>query len=98
MDDVGTFSLLVLADPASETSNLDPTTFRYVPGRREQYQAGLEVFTGQPLAGGFALFDTRPLRRLARTGDRSLHPELVRTIHGFDAVLVMTGSTPAANL
>lgn len=97
-ESAGSFSMLVLADPASETSNFNPATFAYVPGRREQYQAGMEPFTGQPLPGGFTLFDMAPLRRLARSGDRTLHPELVRTIHGFDAVLVMTGSTPATNL
>jgi hypothetical protein len=91
-----TFQLLVLAGATSETGNLDPQTFRYVPGHREQYQEGMEPFTGQ--AEGFTLFETAPLRGLARSGDRTLHPELVRAIHGFDAILVMAGSTPSHDL
>jgi len=90
------FQLLVLAGATSETGNLDIQSYRYVPGHREQYQAGMEPFTGQ--AEGFTLFDTHPMRAIARSNDRTLHPELVRAIHGFDAILVMTGSTPSTNL
>ena len=92
-----TFQLMVLAGAASETGNFDPQAYRYVPGRREQYQDGMEPFTGQAEAG-FTLFETAPLRGLARSGDRTLHPELIRAIHGFDAILVMTGSTPSHDL
>jgi hypothetical protein len=96
LEDRRAFQLLVLAGATSETGNLDPQTFRYVPGHREQYQEGMEPFTGQ--AEGFTLFETAPLRALARSSDRSLHPELVRAIHGFDAILVMAGSTPSHDL
>jgi hypothetical protein len=91
-----TFQLLVLAGAASETGNFDPQAYRYVAGHGDQYQEGMEPFTGQ--TQGFTLFETAPLRPIAHSGDRSLHPELVRVIHGFDAVLVMSGSTPSSNL
>jgi len=92
------FHLLVLAGPGRQTANLDPTTFRYVPGNRNQYGAGAELFHSSVLPSGFTLFDTAPLRAIAKSSDRDLHPELVRAIQGFDAVLVMTGSTPSTNL
>jgi hypothetical protein len=47
----------------------------------------------------FTLIDLRLLRPLV-FGQRhkALDAELVRTIHGFDALLVLTGSTASANL
>jgi hypothetical protein len=48
---------------------------------------------------GAAALDLRPLRPLV-FGQRhkALDADLVRTIHGFDALLVLTGSTASANL
>ena len=47
----------------------------------------------------FTLIDLRPWRPLV-FGQRheALDAALVRTIHGFDALLVLTGSTASANL
>ena len=47
----------------------------------------------------FTLMDLRPWRPLV-FGQRhkALDADLVRTIHGFDALLVLTGSTASANL
>jgi hypothetical protein len=92
------YSLLVLAGAGRDTGNFDPTTYSYRAGRREQYQAGMEPFTGQAFDDAFTLFDTAPLRPIARSSARDLHPELIRAIHSFDAILVMSGSTPATNL
>ena len=63
-----------------------------------QYQEGMELLLGQAWPDAFTLFDTAPLRPIARSSARDLHPELARAIHGFDAILVMSGSTPSANL
>ena len=92
------FHLLVLAGPDSDTSNFDPQAYTFRPGRREQYQGGMELIARQAWPDAFTLFDTAPLRPIARSNARDLHPELARAIHGFDAILVMSGSTPAANL
>lgn len=47
----------------------------------------------------FTLIDLRPLRRLVfASATRHFDADLVRTIHGFDALLVFTGSTASANL
>jgi hypothetical protein len=92
------FHLLVLAGPTSETGNFDPQAYRYVPGRREQYQNGMELIARAAWPDAFTLFDTALLKPFARTSSTDLHPELARAIHGFDAILVMSGSTPSTNL
>jgi len=47
----------------------------------------------------FTLIDLRPLRPLVfGPRHKALDADLVRTIHGFDALLVLTGSTASANL
>ncbi|HEX5718499.1 MAG TPA: hypothetical protein VF179_20215 [Thermoanaerobaculia bacterium] len=57
---------------------------------------GLGPIVGQPLPEGFTLIDLRSLRPLfsaART--KKTDPELMRIVHGFDAILVLTGSRPS---
>ena len=92
------FHLLVLPGPTSQTANLDPTKFLYVPGKRDEYGEGMDVFDKAILPGTFTLFDTAPLRPLASSASGDVPLPLWRVIHGFDAVLVMTGSTPSSNL
>ena len=92
------FQLMVLPGPGTQTSNFDPTTFRYVPGNRNQYGEGMELFDQAVLPGEFTLFDTAPLRPLASSFASGVPLPLWRVIHGFDAVLVMTGSHPSTNL
>jgi len=91
------FQMLVLPGPGTQTANLDPTKFLYVPGNRDEYGAGMDIFDRAVLPGTFTLFDTAPLRSLASSsGDVPL--PLWRIIHGFDAVLILTGSTPSSNI
>jgi erythromycin esterase-like protein len=92
------FHLLVLPGPGSQTANLDPTQFRYVPGNRNEYGEGTDIFDKAILPGTFTLFDTAPLRALALSSQKGVPLPLWRVIHGFDAVLVMTGSHPSSNL
>ena len=90
--------MLVLPGPESQTANLDPTSFRYVPGKRDQYGKGMELFDGAVIPGTFTIFDTAPLRPVASSYGGEIPLPIWRVIHGFDAVLVMTGSTPSSNL
>ena len=92
------FHMLVLPGPQSQTANLDPTKFRYVPGKRDQYGKGMELFDEAVIPGTFTVFDTAPLRSIASSYSGELALPIWRVIHGFDAVLVMTGSTPSSNL
>ena len=92
------FHLLVLPGPGSQTANLDPTKFVYVPGNRDQYGEGTELFDQAVIPATFTLFDMAPLRPLASSHSGNVPLPLWRVIHGFDAVLVMTGSHPSTNL
>jgi len=94
----GAFHLLVLPGPQSQTANLDPTRFVYVPGNRNEYGEGTEIFDKAILPDTFTLFDTAPLRPIASSSGGDVPLPLWRVIHGFDAVLVMTGSKPSMNL
>ena len=92
------FHMLVLPGPNSQTANLDPTRFLYVPGNRDEYGEGTDIFDKAVLPDTFTLFDTAPLRPLASSSGGNVPLPLWRVIHGFDAVLVMTGSKPSSNL
>lgn len=91
------FHLLVLPGPGTKTANLDPTKFLYVPGNRDEYGEGMDLFDKSVVPGKFTLFDTAPLRPIARSSSGVPLP-LWRVIHGFDSVLIMTGSHPSSNL
>lgn len=93
------FHLLVLPGAGSQVASFDPTAWTYRPGAAGAYGQGLEPILDQALPDAFTLIDLRPLRslipghRLAAAGT-----DLARLVHGFDAVLVMSGSTPSTNL
>ena len=58
----------------------------------------LERVTTEAWPDAPTLFDTEPLRRLVASKRNQADPELVRAVMGFDAILVMSGSTASANL
>jgi hypothetical protein len=92
------FHLMVLPGPGTQTASLDPTKFVYVPGNRDQYGKGMELFDQAIIPGKFTLFDTAPLRPIADSYYDDVPLPIWRVIHGFDAVLVLTGSHASANL
>ena len=92
------FHILVLPGPESQTANLDPTKFVYVPGNRDEYGAGMDLFDKAVIPGEFTIFETAHLRALANSDSGDTPLPLWRVIHGFDAVLIMTGSRPSSNL
>lgn len=95
------FHLLVLPGAGSRTAVFDPSAWTYRTGEpRNNYMAGLEPVTNQAFADAFTVIDLRPLRPLLSGGGRSatVDRELVRIVHGFDAVAVLSGSTASANL
>jgi hypothetical protein len=93
-----TFHMLVLPRPTSQTASLDPTKFLYAPGNRDEYGEGMDIFDKAILPDTFTLFDTAPLRPVASSSSGDVPLPLWWVIHGFDAVLVMTGSKPSLNL
>lgn len=92
------FHMLVLPGPESQTANLDPTRFLYVPGKRDEYGEGMSLFDRAVIPARFTLFDTAPLRPIANSYSGEIPLPLWRVVHGFDAVLIMTGSRPSSNL
>ena len=101
LDGGTTFHLLVLAGAGRTTASFDPSAWTYRPGPpRNNYAYGLDPVAGQAFADAFTVIDLRPLRALVTGGGRSagLNRELVRAIHGFDAVAVLSGSSPSTNL
>lgn len=78
----------------------DPSwTIRRLIGSRPDTWRALSEIAARLYPDAFTLIDLRPLRSLV-FGQRhkALDADLVRTIHGFDALLVLTGSTASANL
>jgi hypothetical protein len=94
------FHLLVIGGAGTEHAIFNPMELRYVPAPVDLAdEEGLGPIVGQPFPEGFTLIDLRPLRPLfsaART--KKSDPELMRIVHGFDAILVLTGSRPAKML
>lgn len=95
-----TFSMMVLPGAGAPTAVFDPARWTYGPRTpKDAYAAGLEPLTAAALPDAFTLIDLRPLRPLLPwSRARTAHIDLTRTVHGFDSLLVMSGSTASANL
>ncbi len=90
------FSILVLPGVESLIARFNPVDWSYQPApAKDGYVKGLEPIVSAAHADGFTLIDLRPLRPIV--GMRPAPEELRRTVLGFDALLVMTGSTPSRN-
>ncbi len=93
------FSLLVLPGAGTVIAALDPASFGYKPVPAEgEYQRGLAPLYSNALPGAFTLFDTRKLRPLLGWSRTPADPDLMRMVHGFDAILILSGSTPSRSL
>jgi hypothetical protein len=93
------FSMLVVPGAGSQIAGFDPTKFAYQSAPAGAFLPGVEPLTAAAWPDSYTLVDLRPLRRLARGfGRGAAEPNLSRLIHGFDTMLIMSGSTPSANL
>jgi hypothetical protein len=93
------FHLLVLPGAGASIAALDPASFTYKPQKIDGgYMRGLGPITSQALPDAFTLFDTHTLRPLLGFAPTPVDAELMRMVHGFDAILVMSGSTASAQL
>jgi hypothetical protein len=93
------FHLLLLPGVGASTAVFNPSTWSYDPAPpKDDYMQGLEPILGAAHPDAFTLIDLRPLRPLLGRWREDTHPELMRVVHGFDALLVMSGSTPSSNL
>lgn len=94
------FHVMVMPGAGTQHARMDVRTWRYEPADVGTYtDAGVMPLLAAAYPDAMTLIDLRPLRPLVG-GRRALtmNGDLVRNIHGFDALLVMTGSTASANL
>ena len=99
IEGVTAFSLLVLPGEGAMTAVLDPTTLTYSPAPgKDSYGEGMELFYNGVQDEGFTVFDMRPLRPLSRQLEGESAEPLADVIHGYDAIVIMTGSTPSRNI
>ena len=96
------FHILVIPGPGSRQATLGPGGFVSVATDSVDELGGgdqrLTRVLANPNATGHEVFDLRPLRRFAMRGLESWNADLVRTIHGYDAVVIWKGAHAAANL
>jgi hypothetical protein len=93
------FHLLVLPGKSSPVAVFDPTTLKYRPDSpKDGYATGLERVTDEAWPDVPTLFVTEPLRRLVMSRRHQADPELARTVMGYDAILILSGSTASHNL
>lgn len=94
------FHVAVMPGAGVEVAQLDPSAWTYRPSAAGTYaDQGLAPLLDAAHADAFTLIDLRPIRPLVfGRAHKSLEPDLVRTVHGFDALLVLSGSTASSNL
>ena len=92
-------SLLVVPGAGSLTAVLNPSTWSYEPrSAKDGYASGIEPLMNAAFENSFTLVDLAALRPLVGMKRGNLDDELFRVIHGFDMLLVMSGSTPSGEL
>jgi hypothetical protein len=94
------FHIFVLPGAGSQHAQFDPSAWTYRAADAGTYtDEGMGPLMAAAYPDASTLIDLRPLRPLVfGQRNKALEADLVRTIHGFDALLVLTGSTASANL
>lgn len=88
------FSLLVLPGEGAMTAVLDPVKLTFNPAPpKDGYANDVSPLTAVAHKDSFTLIDLRPLRGVKGLNRSSTNPDLLRTIMGYDMMLVMSGST-----
>ncbi len=99
MEGTRAFSVMMLPGAGSMTAVLDPTVWEYKPAPgKDRYGEGVEALTGVAFADAPTLIDLRPLRKLMGPRLSKAQPTLARIVHGYDMLLVMSGSTASVAL
>ena len=96
------FHILVLPGPGSRQAVLGGNGFGSVASDSvDEMRAGDQRLTrvlSNPNATGHEVFDLRPLRRLAMRGLESWNADVVKTIIGYDAVVIWKGAHASTGL
>jgi len=92
-----TFSVLVLPGLDSMTAVLNASTWTYEPKpAKDNYATGIEPLTAAAYADVFTLIDLAPLRSIVSTREKTFGSKILQIVHGFDMLLVMSGSTASS--
>lgn len=92
-------SVMILPGKGSPVAVFNPVTFTYVPNEpKDDYNKGLAPIIDQADPKTLTLFDLKAMRPVMGSWRAGADPELMRIVHGFDYLLVMSGSTASANL
>ena len=94
------FHVLVVGGAGTEHAIFNPVKLAYEPAPVElAAEKAFQPIFSQALPEGFTLIDLRPLRPLLSSARTQIaDPELMRIVHGFDAILILTGSRPSRML
>jgi hypothetical protein len=92
-------SVMILPGKGSSAAVFNPVTFTYAPNKpKDDYMQGLDPIIDQADPNAFTLFDLKAMRPVMGSWRAGVDPELMRIVHGFDYLLVMSGSTASTNL
>lgn len=90
------FSLMVMPGVGASVAALNPSKWSYEPQSSEGgYVKNIQVLMDAAFEDKFTLIDLVALRPIVGMNRGQLSDELFRVIHGFDMLLVMSGSTPS---
>jgi hypothetical protein len=94
------YHVMVLPGAGSHVAQFDPSAWTYRPSDAETYaDQGMTPLMSAAYPDAFTLIDLHAIRPLVfGARHKTLDPDLVRCVHGFDALLVMSGSTASSNL
>ena len=92
-------SLLVLPGKTSQVAALNPSIWSYEPRpAKDGYDKGIEPLIDAAFDDAFTLIDLASLRPVIGMQKARVDDELFRIVHGFDMLLVMSGSNPSGEL
>ncbi len=93
------FSMLVLPGEKSMVAVLNPSSWTYEPKpAKDSYSQGVDVLTDAVYPDAFTLIDLTALRPIVGSRIDKYGADVARIVHGFDMLLVMSGSTAASEL
>jgi len=98
------FSIMVVPGMNSKVAVLDPTTWTYSPqSAKDGYSEGIGLITAAAYPAAaypetFTLIDLMPLRPIVSSREKTFGSKMIQIVHGFDMLLVMSGSTASSEL
>ena len=92
-------SILILPGKDSLTAVLNPSAWRYEPRpAKDNYAGGIDPLTDAAFPDAFTLIDLTALRPVVGSSVDRYGTDVARIVHGFDMLLVMSGSTASSEL